>query len=323
MKKILLTLSAAALVLASCAKIETVKVDENRAISFSNFVSNQTKAVTNVTTADLTAFYVFGDYNEGASIAFSNTKVTGKEGGDYTPENPAYWITDKTYEFAAYADGNDGKLEEGISFSNGTLTISGYTVDDAKDLIAATASEVSAPAAGNDQKVALTFHHLLSKVKFTFSTVAVPEAFRMEVSNLTFNAIKTGASCSFSNNNLVSAWTGTNGDYTIATLGDYAVTGGSASTDDILVIPQVNTGIEVSFTVTIYDENKNTEIATKEYTASIATTEGWKAGYMYNYTATINPNDVNDQLKPITFTVDEVKGWEEESNVITPTVPQP
>lgn len=315
MKKGLMMLGIATMMLASCTNEDVLNVSDSRAIGFNTFVNNNTKAVTDITTASLSKFYVFGDYDKGASVAFSNTEVIGSQGGTYTPVNPAYWQTGKTYEFGAYSNGNASLT---ASFSNGALTITGYSVDDAKDLIAATASEIAAPAAGEDKSVPLTFKHLLSKVKFTFSTTAVPEAFRMEVSNLTFKGIKTAATCVFSNNTISTKWTGTEGDYTIATLGDYAVTDGFASTEDILVIPQSNTDIEASFTVTIYDENTNEEIATNDFTASLDCTE-WVEGYVYNYTATINPDKVDGNLKPITFTVTKVEDWEpEQEEPITP-----
>lgn len=315
MKKGLMMLGIATMMLASCTNEDVLNVSDSRAIGFNTFVNNNTKAVTDITTASLSKFYVFGDYDEGASVAFSNTEVIGSQGGTYTPVNPAYWQTGKTYEFGAYSNGNASLT---ASFSNGALTITGYSVDDAKDLIAATASEIAAPAAGEDKSVPLTFKHLLSKVKFTFSTTAVPEAFRMEVSNLTFKGIKTAATCVFSNNTISTNWTGTEGDYTIATLGDYAVTDGFASTEDILVIPQSNTDIEASFTVTIYDENTNEEIATNDFTASLDCTE-WVEGYVYNYTATINPDKVDGNLKPITFTVTKVEDWKpEQEEPITP-----
>lgn len=315
MKKGLMMLGIATMMLASCTNEDVLNVSDSRAIGFNTFVNNNTKAVTDIETATLTKFYVFGDYDEGASVAFSNTEVIGSQGGTYTPVNPAYWQTGKTYEFGAYSNGNASLT---ASFSNGALTITGYSVDDAKDLIAATASEIAAPAAGEDKSVPLTFKHLLSKVKFTFSTTAVPEAFRMEVSNLTFKGIKTAATCVFSNNTISTNWTGTEGDYTIATLGDYAVTDGFASTEDILVIPQSNTDIEASFTVTIYDENTNEEIATNDFTASLDCTE-WVEGYVYNYTATINPDKVDGNLKPITFTVTKVEDWKpEQEEPITP-----
>ena len=317
MKNSLFLLGAAAVAaLSSCSQSEVMEVAENRAIGFNTFVDNNTRAVKDITTASLSKFYVFGDYDNGASVAFSNTQVTREEGGTYTPLNPAYWQAGKTYEFGAYSNGNGEKLT--ASFLNGALTISDYSVNNDNDLIAATAPDVPTPTAG-EEKVPLTFKHLLSKVKFTFSTTAVPEAFRMEVSNLKFSGIKTAATCVFSNNAITTDWTGTDGEYSIATLGDYAVTDGSASTEEILVIPQDNSTIEASFTVTIYDEQTydedgvNTPIATNNFTASLDCTE-WVEGCVYNYTATINPDDVNNNLKPITFTVTKVEDWQPASN---------
>ena len=321
MKKQFLTVAVAALALAGCSKSETVEVAGNRAIGFESFVNNNTRAVTEITTANLTKFFAFGDYDNGGSIAFSNTEVNGTQGGTYTPVNPAYWQTGKNYEFAAYSNGNE-KLSN-VTFTNGTLTIEGYSVNDGNDLVAATAS-AEAPAANTDKSVPLTFKHLLSRIKFTFSTTAVPEAFRMEVSGLTFNAIKTEATCVFTGNTITTDWTGTNGDYTITTLADYAVTGGKASTEDILVIPQANTNITASFTVTIYDQETGTKIATNDFTASLNSGE-WVEGYSYNYTATINPDKVNGQLKPITFTVTKVTEWKDPTDQSTSpaVVPQP
>lgn len=322
MKKGLMMLGVAAIALASCTQNEVVEVAESRAIGFDAFVNNNTKAVTDITKGTLTKFYVFGDYDGGASVAFSNTEVTGVEDGVYTPVNPAYWQAEKTYEFGAYSNGNAGLAKEDVTFSNGTLTISKYSVNNANDLIAATASDIDAPAAGKDQSVSLTFKHLLSKVKFTFSTNAVPESFRMEVSNLKFTGIKTNATCVFSGNAITTDWTGTDGEYSIGTLGDYAVEGGSASTEDILVIPQANTAITATFTVTIYDQKTNVQVATNDFTASLNCTE-WVEGYVYNYTATINPDKVDGKMKPITFTVEEVAEWQNSEKPITPTVPQP
>ena len=316
MKKSLFVLGVAVAALASCTNEEVTEVAQNRAIGFNSFLGNKTKA-TDVETADLTDFYVFGSYDNDASIVFSNTKVTGTNGGTYTPATTAYWQTGKNYAFAAYADGNGGQLTNGISFANGALSISNYSVDNAKDLIAATAT-ATAPAAGSDnQSVPLTFYHLLSKVKFTFTTVASPEGYRMEVSNLKFNGIKTGASCTFSNNSISTAWSGTTGEYTVATLNDYAVTGGSAATEEIFVIPQNNAAITASFTVTVYDQETDTQIATKPYSnvsLAVPDNNAWTNGYAYNYTAIINPDDVNDQLESITFTVTEVDEWAPASN---------
>lgn len=317
MKKNLLFFGVAALAFASCTQNEVLDVNESRAIGFDAFVGNNTRAVTDLTKDALEKFYVFGDYDEGASIAFSNTEVNGSStDGIYTPVNPAYWITGKTYQFGAYSDGNNG-LTKGaqVSFDNGTLTISGYEVADTKDLIAATAKVSN--ATGNDN-VQLSFKHLLSKIKFTFSTTAVPEAYKLEVTSITFEGTKTGAGCTFANNAITTEWSGANGTYTVPKLDDYAIEGGKASTDEILVIPQANNSITATITVKMIDEKSGTVLVeSKEFTASLATASEtvWKSGYVYNYTAEINPDKVNDQMKEILFTVTSVEGWDTQGEV--------
>lgn len=320
MKKSLLFCGVAALAFASCTQNEVLNVNENRAIGFDAFVGKPTKAVTDLTGTSLTKFNVFGDFDNGASIVFDNTLVTSSGTGDllgktWTPADQAYWTIGETYKFGAYSDGNNG-LTKGsqVSFANGTLTIKGYSVDVSKDLIAAT-KEVTCNS-GNET-VDLSFKHLLSKIKFTFSTTAVPTAYKLEVTSITFSGIKTGAGCTFENNAIATGWSGTNGTYTVPTLGDYAVEGGSATTDDILVIPQDN-NITATITIKMSDEKTgNALVESKVFTASLATTTEakWKPGFVYNYSAEINPDDINEQMKEIKFTVTSVEGWDANGEV--------
>lgn len=316
MKKSLLFCGVAALAFASCTQNEVLDVNENRAIGFDAFVGKATKAVTDLTGSNLTQFNVFGDFDNGASIVFDNTLVTGSgTPGTWTPADQAYWTTSKTYKFGAYSDGNNGLIKGSqVSFANGTLTIKGYSVDDSKDLIAAT-KEVTC-SSGNET-VDLSFKHLLSKIKFTFSTTAVPTAYKLEVTSITFDGIKTGAGCTFTNNAIVTGWSGTNGTYTVPTLGDYAVERGEATTQDILVIPQAN-NITATITIKMSDEKTgNALVESKVFTASLATTTEakWKPGFVYNYSAEINPDDINEQMKEIKFTVTSVEGWDANGEV--------
>lgn len=313
-------LGVAAIALASCTQNEVVDVVESRAIGFDAFVNNNTKAVTEVNKSNLKSFYVFGDYDGGKAPAYTNTKVTGEPGKTYTPEDLAYWKAEQTYTFGAYADGTLGdKLN--AEFTNGKLTIKGYTVNDDNDLVATTVTGIEAPAAGEDKSVPLTFKHMLAKVKFTFSTDAVPGAYKMTVSNIVFNGIKSNATCELSDAQ-VCTWTGGEaGDYTITGLADYANGEEKVSTTDALIIPQVTTNIKAKFTVTVYSEaDLKNALATRDFELSLNGTN-WQPGYYYNYSATINPDDVDKKMKPITFTVEDVKGWT--SNGETDITPKP
>lgn len=312
MKKGLWMLGLAAAAMTSCTQSEVLEVAENRAIGFEAFVNKNTRAISDITNDNFSTFYVFGDYDGGNSVAYSNTKVNGGtvDGSSvWTPVNLAYWQTGKTYTFGAYSDGGNSLSD--VEFSNGALTISKYTVSD-KDLVASVVTGVSAPNAGTDKNVPLTFKHLLSKIKFTFKTSAVPEAYIMKVSDMSVsNAIKEEASVTIGTSDITTEWTGTADDtYEVEDLADYAVTGGSASTEEYYIIPQSNQSLEVTFTVTLKDEKTGAEISNGSFTANLATTNNkWEAGYAYNYTATIEPDKINDQLKPIKFTVTSVEGW--------------
>lgn len=316
-------LGVVALALASCTNEEVLNVSDSRAIGFDAFVNNNTKAVTEVNKDNLNKdFYVFGDYKEGNSVAFNNTKAIKGEKG-FIPETPAYWKDGETYTFGAYADGidasgNAGKIE-GATFSNGTLTIPGYTVSDAKDLVAVTVTDIVAPTAEvENTPISMTFKHMLAKIKFTFNTNASPAAYIMSVTGLTFDGIKTGATCVLDGEGNVT-WTGTEGTYTLSEVADYVQ--GKKSTQDILVIPQDNSELNATFTVTVKDRNSGAEVASNEFTTSIST-DTWQPGYYYNYTATINPDDVDENMRPIIFDVEEVDGWTGSDKPITPT-PQP
>ena len=59
MKKILLMMAVAALVLASCSSDETIAVNESDAISFRSLTNNVTRAADITAASDLASFNVF------------------------------------------------------------------------------------------------------------------------------------------------------------------------------------------------------------------------------------------------------------------------
>ena len=67
-------------------------------IKFDAFVNNNTKAVTELTS--VTNFYVFGKAGEADVFLNERNDVT------------KYWEASKTYNFVAYANGEDGKLAD-------------------------------------------------------------------------------------------------------------------------------------------------------------------------------------------------------------------
>lgn len=312
MKRIYLFAAVTAIALAACTKTETTGVSEGNLIKFDNaFVGNVTKV--DVSGTKLSAFWVYGQYeNSGNYVTvFNNTKVSGgtADGSSiWTPEETAYWINGKNYVFAAYSDGNN-ILNSGVLFTPAEkkLSISNYTVGD-NDLVAATATADNVTAS-TQTSVSLSFKHLLSKVRFTFTT-SMADSYTMAVEGLTFSAVKTSCSVDFTDNQ-VGDWSGDTGDYSYDSISDFA-----SETDAFVeeyVIPQNNETLKASFTVIVSDESG--EIARKPFndislaysgSESGTTQNTWTPGFSYNYTAEINLDNIIDDAKPITFTVTSV-----------------
>lgn len=315
MKKSILVLGLAVAAMTSCTNDEVMEVNQNNLIKFESFVNKGTRAVTEVTS--LTGFYVFGGYD--SNNVFDNTSVTPGE------STGKYWVSDKTYDFAAYSNGNNTKIESGVSFGDNSLKISNYNVNDGNDLVAAvTTSHPSGRA------VSLTFKHLLAQVKFTLtnSYQDEDENLYMTLTDLSFESIKTGATCSF--NGTDATWTdGTGSKATYkyelykekngSTLQSSAEISGvklkkgeSITTISHMVIPgQTLTDVKVKFVAKFYSGSDEL-LATKDFSTtgiSLLTTgqkgiSKWQAGYRYNYIAEL-------PFSPdfISFTVSEIEGW--------------
>lgn len=183
-KSYLFTAASAALLLASCSESEVVEMPASRAIGFSTYVSNTTRALATETTADFLkgdghGFYVAGKYldiNNGNAerTVFDGTSdgshLTFSTSWGYAPIN--YWLDDMTYKFAAYGPAAaKGVGELTFDYAANSLKIDNFTVaDGAMDLVVAEGKNAGYTPV-KDQAMELIkfkFFHALSKVKFTF-----------------------------------------------------------------------------------------------------------------------------------------------------------
>ena len=337
MKRGLFMLGVAVAALSGCSQSEILEVAEGRAFGFSSCVNINTRAAITefAETDDLTEYYVYGYHTDNIPV-FENVKVT-TNGTEYT----AYWEQGKTYNFAAYSDGNS-KIDSDISFSSteDKLTISNYTPDNANDLVAAIAEDLTCNDPSTQGKVGLTFKHLLSQVKFTFTNTD-SRSYTMKISDIQIaNAIKT-AKVEFTGtgSTAVPVWSGSpTGSgvpaYEFDDLNDIAADGTHET--ECLVIPQSNENLQVTFTATFWDNASSEEnpIRTGKFVASlkydnlesVVGTEAnkWTAGFRYNYTATVNASQIEDtqnptELYPIKFEVNAVEGWKDASQSVTPS----
>lgn len=328
MKKQVLMMAALALALGGCSKTETTDVAQGRAIGFDTFVGKSTKAVTEMDNNSLTKFYVFGSYGSTGSWTpvFTNVGVsggtvgTGGTGGtEWTPEQTAYWKPSTTYHFGAYSNGNNSLDGASFNAESQTLTFTDYAVGD-NDLIAAIPEAKKTDATVTDEgAVELTFSHLLSQVKFTFKNKDSYD-YTMEISNIKIgSAVKTATGTLVKGSTVI--WEGTaNEEYDFGTLSDIAQAEGEGThSTDLLVIPQSNETLVVSFTATFSD--KTGQLVQGDFTAPLAYSgdaagtkaNEWTPGFKYNYVATINGSTIDPELEQqvIKFTVESVTPWDD------------
>ena len=345
-RKSLLMLGVAAAVFAGCSNEEVMDMPSNRAIQFNSFVNNHTRAVSEVTAQNLTGFYVFGAYGSAQNwtSVLTNEQVNGGtvDGiSTWTPVNGAYWEPSQTYNFGAYANGNSTSFSD-ASFDAVTnaLTFTNYNVaTEQKDLIAATATHTTDTDVSDEGLVDMSFQHMLSQVKFTFTNKDSRD-YTMKISDIKVNAVTTATGTyKYETNTPTITWNttsgATTGDYVFTTIEDIAADGTHET--DLFVMPQNNAELKVTFTATFWDGShsetepikKGTFTGSLKYTPDTQNGKGtaneWTPGYRYNYTAEVNGDDIYDpenpgQMYPIEFSVSAVDNWEDANN--TPVTPE-
>lgn len=231
-----------------------------------------------------------------------------------------------------------------FSAADPKLTFTNYTPNDSKDLVAAISADITTDgtvsSGTNPSPVSLTFNHMLSQVKLTFTTEAA-DTYLLTITDVKINNAITTCTGTY---NGAASWeaSGTTGNYEYTEFGStgQVISKETPANQVKLVIPQGSTEtLNVTFTATIKGEKPaGTSIHTKNFTAtlghSLKTTPNtgsgisaaladntWSAGYCYNYTAQIDIEDIVDNatsLVPITFNP-SVTDWIDAGNTdVTP-----
>ncbi len=191
MKKILMTLVAAGLILTGCTRNETEGYDiaNPDVISFSSSTSRAVIHDLSTLTNDVNGFRVYGK-TANVSDAW-HTNVNGENNYAYSESNwgwvgtPAEWpTTDASYPMSFYAmyPADQPTTVTAATVLSRDVTIAA-TAATQTDLLAATATAESKPASG---KLSMTFDHILSKVNF--GVIAghdmVPEILTVKINNV-------------------------------------------------------------------------------------------------------------------------------------------
>ena len=317
MKKLFISVLAIASLVA-CNTEEVLVQQGPQAIGFENaFVDNATRAIDPSTkTDDLKAFDVWAFMDEPKGIVFEDEDVTGEK-GNFSYANIQYWIPGHDYYFAALApmDSANWSLDTTNANTFGAGKVTFTNVDGSEDLLYA-ANHVSTHGLKAGEAVApvkFQFHHLLSKVNFTFKNGFPNDVYSFVVSNVKMTAPEAGSiNLAVENWWDNDDWNLTNDKVTLA-FGDVAklTCGQSATaTDERLTIPaSADYSYEITFTVDLYVGDVHAGTYNKTANVNGVALEMGKA---YNFTTTISQNNVaenGEELQPIVFDVEGVDEW--------------
>lgn len=303
MKKSLLMLGAAAMMLASCTQNEVVEVAENRAIGFDTFVNNTTKVVSETTIESLkSGFSVYGGYATVTDV-FENTVVTSVDGTNWTYNPTRYWVANESYKFAAIAPYNAGGTRT-FNYDDGHLDIENYVadIDNPIDLVYAEATATG--KASDNASVGLNFKHIMSWVKIVFQN-NFGNGVKVTVTNVDIEGVKNTANYT---DNVWSA-PSNDADFTPVPLVE-TTENGNKQTVDFIAIPQTVETFKITFQLTVKDAN-DAVLANEVAKTATLNSQTWNANNIYTYTATLDGQTIG--LEEIKFTP-SVEGWGTENS---------
>ena len=343
MKKILFALCAVA-TFASCTKNEVLSYDQE-AIGFDNaFVDNSTRSVEDKSFSTTNMFSDFAVYGfvEGASV-FNGIKVgkgitNGELSSEWKYDATQYWIAGANYDFYAVAPfTGDWAIKTDTTPADAGATITFTNNDGTQDLLYAGIVE-RVGAASNNEAVALTFNHILSKIKFSFKNgynassaticvrdIKITNAYKTADAALAkdnANTADVNESVTWSNHadgTVVIAFGNatTEADYatdnTVANCAnyDYAYNTTVESYSERFVIPAPSQEWNITFTVDLLVSGQ--VIKSYEHTAKLTT--AFEHGKAYDIAATIDATNIDPSTsqEPIEFTA-TMNDWKTAEN---------
>lgn len=326
MKKVLFA-AVALVAMASCATDEVVMRPENKlAIEFDNaFVENSTRAA-DINASNLADFGVYGSIANanGTGLTFDNTVVSKNENtGAYEYSPAQVWASNATYTFAAFAPYTDRQWSYAVTNNqayNGVITFNNAAAQANQDLLFAAEDRTTEVIDSKPEAVALTFNHMLSRVKFHFTnSFHAGSNIDLKVTEVTItDAHSTGT---------LAVNDGQVGDWTVGTekfscnFGDVKTTldnttltdnGGYGETEHFYLIPT-----EGEFNVTFKVRMTVAEGTYFDYTHNAVLKINMEKGHSYVVKTALNQTNTDPQgeMYAIEFKVEKVEDWENFSDV--------
>lgn len=322
--------------MASCSLEEVMEQPEPQAIGFSSFVGKPTRAVTQTTTNNLGSFKVYGGYATNTDV-FNGTEVTtNNQGSTWEYAVPQYWVPGQIYKFAAMGpSGIDIDTKLSFDYTSGHLKLLNYEVTDlatgSKDLVYAEANRTTASplVEANYAAVPFTFGHIMSWIKIKF-VHDLTDKYKITVSGVTVTGVKTkgtfnGTDWIMDSSPSDATFNGQDPNEDSYNQTDKILDAkGDNCLVDFIAIPQTVTTLNISFKLTVQDDQGSYIVGTsdtpKEFSATTLSGVAWQKDYVYTYTATLDESVLG--LNPITFTA-TVEDWTNKDNNIDLTIPNP
>lgn len=319
--------------LASCTQDSVIDSAKN-AIAFDNtFIDNAVRSYSDPSFTEakqnLNDFTVYG-FVEGATlfdkVQVSKTITNNELKSAWKYQGTQYWVAGADYNFAALAPyANDCASTAAVVAENAiTTTLTTFTNDGVTDLLYDEAAPVMGKAEGND-KVAFSFRHILSKVKFSFGNAYNASNATITVSNIKITDAYKTANATLTDN--ATTWTAQAGSLELAfghaiaadatenTAAAYAFGTTLESYNELLLIPSASREYTVTFDVNLFVNG--TQVNDKPYAHTAKVTFAPEAGKCYDILAVIKPENIDPdhEQEPIEFTVSTLPGWGTVNNV--------
>ena len=196
MKRFLLPAVAAAavLTLGGCTKTETVNVSDANYIGFDNaFIGNPTKAVEEVTKANIDHFIVYGGYATQHGL-FDGVRVAPNANSEWTYSPLIPWEDNQEYKFAAYSpESLNLTVDPQFNYEQGGLTFTDVIVNNSTnqiDFVYDAADPISSGTNIVRPKIAFAFDLMLSLI--LFSIISGTEMIRLGFMRLNASAMICG-----------------------------------------------------------------------------------------------------------------------------------
>ena len=311
---------------------QVVGVTESNAIAFDNaFVDNATKSVNDPSFTNSKLFNDFAVYGfvEGA-VLFDGTKVSGSGVGNeasWTYTGTQYWIAGANYNFHAVAPMTAGGWTK--TAADATSTTLSFVNNGTTDLLYDTKAQ-QGKVSGNE-KVAFSFRHVLSKVKFSFENAYNATNATIKVKNIKITNPHKTATVDLT---AATAWDNQTAD-------DLVLEFGMATDDEATAGEKENAEVAYAFGKTYESQNERflipsasplttyaynvkfdvvllvsgQEIDTYEHT--VTANFAPQPGNSYDIKAVINATNIDPEhaQEPIEFTVNTLPDWGTANNV--------